>query len=66
MMEEVVAKASIPVDVDADEKEQAKFRRFLDEVNPTKLIQHLESRHAESDGKSSIENKKKNLNNENC
>ncbi len=41
MLEKVVAQASIPVDVEADEKDQNDFRRFLDEVSPSDLIKHL-------------------------
>lgn len=34
VMEEVIAKASIPIDQDADAAEQEEFRRFLDGVKP--------------------------------
>ena len=41
MLEEVVSKASIPVDVEADEEDQNEFRRFLEDVSPASLISHF-------------------------
>jgi uncharacterized protein len=42
MLEEVVADASIPVDVEADAEEKEDFRRFLDRTSPAELIRHLQ------------------------
>ena len=44
MLEEVVSKASIAVDAEADKADQQEFRNFLDNINPESLIQHLNSR----------------------
>ena len=41
MFEKVVAEASIPVDEEADEKDQDEFRHFLNDVKPADLIRHL-------------------------
>jgi uncharacterized protein len=38
VMEEVVADASIPVDQEADEEEQAAFRQFLDNIRPEDFV----------------------------
>jgi hypothetical protein len=48
MLEEVVADASIPVDVEADAEEKADFRRFLDRTSPAELIRHLRQSAGES------------------
>ncbi len=44
MMEKVVAEASIPVDINADEKEQSEFKEFIDQVSPSELVRHLKKR----------------------
>jgi len=41
MLEKVVAEASIPVDEEADEEDQDKFRQFLSDISPADLIRHL-------------------------
>ena len=41
MLEEVVAKASIPVDIEADKADQNKFKRFIDDISPASLISHF-------------------------
>ena len=53
MHEEVVSKASIPVDAEADELDQQEFKDFLDQISPTALIQHLNTR--EESNKKDIE-----------
>ena len=42
MLEEVVAKASIPVDIEADQEDQNEFRQFLKGISPTSLINHFQ------------------------
>ena len=42
MFEQVVVEASIPVDEDADLKDQNEFKRFLNDIRPADLIRHLE------------------------
>ena len=42
MFEQVVVKASIPVDEEADVKDQNEFKRFLRDISPADLIRHLE------------------------
>lgn len=49
MLEEVVAKASIPVDVDADEEEKDEFHRFINETSPSQLINHLKNKNNEKE-----------------
>ena len=44
MHEKVVVDASMPVDAEADEKEQDKFRHFIDNISPADLIRHLEDK----------------------
>ena len=44
MLEEVVSEASIPVDVNADVADQNEFRKFLEDVSPSKIIKHLDKR----------------------
>ncbi len=44
MHEEVVAEASIPVDVDADKEDQDDFHRFVDQLSPAEMIKHLKDR----------------------
>ena len=39
VMEEVIADASIPVDLDADEEERRAFRDFVAQLRPEDLIQ---------------------------
>ena len=43
MLEEVVAKASIPVDIEADKADQNEFRRFLEDASPASLISHFKN-----------------------
>ena len=43
MLENVVAEASIPVDINADEEDQNEFRQFIDNVSPAALIKHLKT-----------------------
>ncbi len=50
MLEEVVAKASIPVDINADEKDQNEFRQFLDNVSPAALIRHSKTSPSDNEG----------------
>ncbi len=52
MLEEVVAEASIPVDIDADEEDQSEFRRFLDALSPAELIRHLKDHNQENPDRS--------------
>ena len=42
MLEEVVSKASIPVDIEADEEDKNEFKKFLDEISPASLINHFQ------------------------
>ncbi len=49
MLEEVVADASIPVDAEADAKDQDQFRRFLDSVSPAELVRQRNRARPESD-----------------
>ena len=44
MFEEVVAEASIPVDAEADAKDQIEFNRFVEELSPADLERHLKHR----------------------
>ena len=44
MLEEVVAEASIPVDAEADAKDQSDFSRFVDDLSPAALVRHLRKR----------------------
>ena len=44
MHEEVVSKASIPVDAEADKLDQQEFKDFVDQISPSVLIQHLNTR----------------------
>nr|WP_320676353.1 bifunctional nuclease family protein [Prochlorococcus sp. MIT 1300] len=57
MLEKVVGEASIPVDAEADEEDQDKFRRFLDEVSPAALVRHLKSRTPKGEEPSDPEDK---------
>ena len=41
MFEQVVADASIPVNEEADVKDQNEFKQFLDKISPSDLIRHL-------------------------
>jgi len=41
MFEQVVVEASIPVDEEADVKDQNEFKRFLSDISPADLIRHL-------------------------
>ncbi len=41
MLEEVVSKASLPVDAEADAKDQNKFKDFIDQLSPSSLARHL-------------------------
>ncbi len=41
MLEEVVSKASIAVDINADEEDQNEFRQFLQGISPSSLINHF-------------------------
>ncbi len=41
MLEEVVSKASIPVDAEADKEDLNEFRRFIQEASPSSLISHF-------------------------
>ena len=41
MLENVVAEASIPVNEEADAKDQNEFSRFINDVSPADLIRHL-------------------------
>ncbi len=43
MLEQVVIEASIPVDEEADVHDQNEFKRFLEDLSPADLIQHLEN-----------------------
>ena len=43
MLEEVVAEASIPVDADADAKDQDQFRQFVENLSPSELVNHLKN-----------------------
>tara|TARA_Y100001968_G_scaffold329775_1_gene379904 strand:+ start:580 stop:1149 length:570 start_codon:yes stop_codon:yes gene_type:complete len=43
MIEEVVAEASIPVDANADAEDQAEFNKFIEEISPSELIQHIKN-----------------------
>jgi len=49
MLEEVVADASIPVDAEADAKDQDQFRRFLDSVSPAELVRQRNLARPDSD-----------------
>ena len=44
MLEGVVAEASIPVDAEADAKDQSDFSRFVDDLSPAALVRHLRKR----------------------
>ncbi len=44
MFEEVVSKASIPVDANADEEDQVQFRQFVEDLSPAALVRHLKNR----------------------
>ena len=44
MCEEVLAEASIPVDMDADEEDQDNFKKFIEMTTPAEIIQHLRTK----------------------
>ncbi len=44
MLENVLADTSIPVNIEADAKDQDEFKRFLNETSPSELIRHLQNR----------------------
>ena len=48
MLEEVVSKASIPVDIEADEEDKNEFKKFLDEISPASLINHFQENDKET------------------
>ncbi len=60
MLEEVVAQASIPVDVDADEKDQDQFRRFLEGLSPSDLVKHLKVSDPSNEEKKDLPNSDQN------
>ena len=43
MLEEVVAKASIPVDAEADKEDLNEFKRFIQDSSPSSLISYFEN-----------------------
>ena len=57
MLEEVVSEASIPVDTEADQEDQNEFHRFIEDVSPASLIQHLKERQSSGEDFQSFEDK---------
>ena len=48
MLEEVVSKASIPVDSIADEEDLNEFKRFIQDASPSSLISHFKDNSEEN------------------
>lgn len=62
MLEEVVAKASIPVDPEADEQDQSKFRQFLNDVSPAAMVRYLKLRDSDNENSSGSHDSETNSN----